>query len=121
MSYESVPGFVSEREEHGEKTVVVEPARLLDAALHLRDELGFNFLADIAAADYLGWNERSVAGYWGSAGGRDGRRSPFPRGSVRHFPVRARIASSRGNTAPRRFGSSPGRGGTEFRCWCSAS
>ena len=71
MSYESVPGFVSEREEHGETTVVVEPARLLDAALHLRDEVGFNFLADIAAADYLGWNERSVAGYWGGAGGRD--------------------------------------------------
>jgi NADH:ubiquinone oxidoreductase subunit C len=71
VSYESVPGFVSEREEHGETAVVVEPARLLDAALHLRDELGFNFLADIAAADYLGWNERSVAGYWGSAGGRD--------------------------------------------------
>jgi NADH:ubiquinone oxidoreductase subunit C len=71
VSYASVPGFVSEHEEHGETTVVVEPAQLLDAALHLRDELGFNFLADIAAADYLGWNERSVAGYWGSAGGRD--------------------------------------------------
>ena len=71
MNYESVPGFVSEREEHGETTVVVEPARLVQAALHLRDELGFNFLADIAAADYLGWNDRSVAGYWGSEGGRD--------------------------------------------------
>jgi NADH:ubiquinone oxidoreductase subunit C len=66
-----VPGFVEEREEHGESTVIVDAARLLDAALHLRDEQGFNFLADIAAADYLGWNERSVAGYWGSAAGRD--------------------------------------------------
>jgi NADH-quinone oxidoreductase subunit C len=71
VSYESVPGFVSEQEKHGETTVVVERARLLDAALHLRDELGFNVLADIAAADYLGWNEHSFAGYWGGAGGRD--------------------------------------------------
>jgi NADH:ubiquinone oxidoreductase subunit C len=71
VSYESVPGFVSEKEEHAETTVVVEPARLVDAALHLRDELGFNFLADIAATDYLGWNEHPVAGYWGSVSGRD--------------------------------------------------
>ena len=71
MSYESVPGFLSEQDEYGETTVVVETSRLEDAALQLRDELGFNFLADIAAADYLGWNEREVAGYWGSAGGRD--------------------------------------------------
>jgi NADH-quinone oxidoreductase subunit C len=71
VSYESVPGFVSQSEEHGETTVVVETARLEQAALHLRDEVGFNFLADIAATDYLGWNERQVAGYWGSSGGRD--------------------------------------------------
>jgi len=71
MSWESLPGFVSETEEHGEITVVVDPARLLDAALHLRDEAGFNFLADITPTDYLGWNEPSVAGYWGSASGRD--------------------------------------------------
>jgi NADH:ubiquinone oxidoreductase subunit C len=71
VSYEGVPGFVGETEEHGETTVVVEPASLVDAALHFRDELGFNFLADVAATDFLGWNERTVAGYWGSAGGRD--------------------------------------------------
>jgi NADH/F420H2 dehydrogenase subunit C len=50
---------------------VVEPAQLLAAATHFRDELGFNFLADIAASDYLGWGDRGVAGYVGTAAGRD--------------------------------------------------
>ena len=71
MSYEHLPGFVEQREEHGETTIVVEAAELADAARHLRDDHGFNFLTDIAATDYLGWNERTVAGYWGSAAGRD--------------------------------------------------
>jgi NADH-quinone oxidoreductase subunit C len=71
MSYESAPGFVSESEDHGETTIVVKPGQLVDAARHFRDELGFNFLADVAATDYLGWNERTVAGYWGSGSGRD--------------------------------------------------
>jgi len=65
-----VPGFVEARDEHGELTVVVEPARLVEACEHLRGE-GFNFLADISAADYLGWGERGVAGYIGTADGRD--------------------------------------------------
>jgi len=59
------------REAHGETTVVVETARLVEAALHLRDEHGFAFLADIAAADYLGWGQGGVAGYIGTAAGRD--------------------------------------------------
>ena len=67
MNWRSLPGYVDAREDHGETTVVVAPARLVEAALRLRDEEGFNFLADIAVADYLGWNERSVSGYWGSA------------------------------------------------------
>jgi NADH:ubiquinone oxidoreductase subunit C len=71
VSLDSIPGFVSEQEEHGETTVVVETGRLEEAARYCRDELGFNFLADIAATDYLGWNEQAVAGYWGSEGGRD--------------------------------------------------
>jgi NADH/F420H2 dehydrogenase subunit C len=41
------------------------------AARYLRDQLGFNFLSDIAAADYLGWGGKGVSGYIGSAGGRD--------------------------------------------------
>jgi NADH-quinone oxidoreductase subunit C len=62
---------VEAKEAHGETTVVVERERLLDAARHLRDEEGFDFLTDVAATDYLGWNERRVAGYWGSTAGRD--------------------------------------------------
>src|SRR5439155_15224637 len=57
-------------EQHGETTVIVEPAQLVEAALHLR-AAGFNFLSDIAAADYLGWGEKGVSGYIGTAGGRD--------------------------------------------------
>jgi NADH:ubiquinone oxidoreductase subunit C len=71
VSYGDLPGFLEEREEHGETTVVVEAPRLVDAALHCRDELGFNFLADLTPTDYLGWNDRPVAGYWGSSFGRD--------------------------------------------------
>jgi NADH:ubiquinone oxidoreductase subunit C len=71
VNWGSLPGFIGERAEHGETTVVVETARLVDAALRLRDEEGFNFLADISVTDYLGWNGRPVAGYWGSATGRD--------------------------------------------------
>ena len=46
----------------GETTLVVDPARIVDACLHLRDEFGFNMLADLTAADYLGWGGRGVAG-----------------------------------------------------------
>ena len=59
------------RLEHGETTLVVEAARLVDACVHLRDEEGFNFLADLTPTDYLGWGRHGVAGYIGTAGGRD--------------------------------------------------
>ena len=71
MSWEHVPGYVSEKEAHGEQTVVVEPERLVEAALHLRDEEGFSFLSDISATDYLGWGQKGVAGYIGTDTGRD--------------------------------------------------
>jgi NADH-quinone oxidoreductase subunit C len=71
VTYAGVPGFVEEREAYGETTVVVERDRVLDAARHLRDSEGFNFLADVTSADYLGWGDEAVAGYWGSALGRD--------------------------------------------------
>ncbi|MEJ7567089.1 MAG: NADH-quinone oxidoreductase subunit C [Gaiellaceae bacterium] len=71
MGYEGVPGLVETHEAFGETTLVVDPARLLEAAAYLRDEAGFNVLADIASADYLGWGELGVAGYIGTAGGRD--------------------------------------------------
>jgi NADH-quinone oxidoreductase subunit C len=86
MTYDDVPGFVSEQVAYGETTVIVETARLVDAALHLRDVHEFRFLSDISAADYLGWGKTPAPGYWGSAAGRDlnaparaARRSPEPK------------------------------------------
>jgi NADH-quinone oxidoreductase subunit C len=63
--------LVEVQERHGETTLVVDTPRLVDAALHLRDELGFNFLSDVAATDYLGWGARGVSGYIGTSTGRD--------------------------------------------------
>ena len=58
-------------EAFGETTLVVDPARLVEACLHLRDEEGFNFLSDLTPVDYLGWGRLAVAGYYGTAQGRD--------------------------------------------------
>lgn len=77
MPYEGVPGLVETREAFGEATLVVDPARLVEACLHLRDEQGFNLLLDITATDYLGWGDTPVAGYFGTADGRD-LNSPLP-------------------------------------------
>ena len=71
MTYANVPGVVETRESYGETTLVVDPARLLEACLALRDEHGFNMLSDITPADYLGWGDVGVAGYIGTASGRD--------------------------------------------------
>jgi NADH-quinone oxidoreductase subunit C len=69
--YEAVPGLVEIVEKHRETTIVVEAARLIDAATWLRDAAGFNFLSDITAVDYLGWGEKGVSGYIGTPAGRD--------------------------------------------------
>jgi NADH/F420H2 dehydrogenase subunit C len=71
VAWEDLPGFVSEREAHGETTVVVETTRLVEACKHLCDEEGFSFLSDISPADYLGWGSKGVSGYIGTATGRD--------------------------------------------------
>ena len=71
MAYEGLPGLVETRIAHDETTLVVDPARILEACTHLRDEEGFNFLSDITASDYLGWGEKEVAGYIGTPQGRD--------------------------------------------------
>ena len=71
MNFKSVPGLVEVREAHGETTLVVDPARLVDACLHLRDERGFDFLSDITPVDYLGWGKAGVSGYIGTGGGRN--------------------------------------------------
>jgi NADH-quinone oxidoreductase subunit C len=71
VAYEGVPGVVETVEGHGETTLVVDPARLVEACRCLRDEHGFNFLSDLTPTDYLGWGEPGVAGYIGTAAGRD--------------------------------------------------
>jgi NADH-quinone oxidoreductase subunit C len=71
LSFEGVPGLVETKEAHGETTLVVDPARLVEACTYLRDSQGFELLSDIAAADYLGWGRAGVSGYIGDASGRD--------------------------------------------------
>jgi NADH-quinone oxidoreductase subunit C len=71
LRFEAIPGLIETREAHGETTIVLDPGRLLEACTHLRDEEDFNFLADVAATDYLGWGAPGIAGYIGTAGGRD--------------------------------------------------
>ena len=73
MTFEGVPGLVQTETAYGETTLIVDPARLREACFHLRDEEGFNVLADLTAVDYLGWPQspNQVAGYKGSPAGRD--------------------------------------------------
>jgi NADH:ubiquinone oxidoreductase subunit C len=71
VSFDGLPGLVETREAYGETTLVVDPARLVEASIHLRDELGFAFLSDITPTDYLGWDDHPAAGYYGTAAGRD--------------------------------------------------
>jgi NADH-quinone oxidoreductase subunit C len=69
--YEGVPGLVETKVGFGETTLVVDPARIVEACTHLRDVEGFNFLSDITPVDYLGWGEEGVSGYYGTSTGRD--------------------------------------------------
>jgi NADH:ubiquinone oxidoreductase subunit C len=71
VTFEGVPGLLETREAYGETTLVVETQRLVDACTYLRDELGFDYLADLSPTDYLGWGEPGVAAYIGTADGRD--------------------------------------------------
>ena len=66
-----VPGVVETLETHGETTLVVDPARVVEACTYLRDAEGFNMLVDVSGVDYLGWGESGVAGYIGTEAGRD--------------------------------------------------
>jgi NADH/F420H2 dehydrogenase subunit C len=86
---------------------VVEPAELVDAALHLRDEEGFDFLSDISPADYLGWpGNDDVAGYIGTATGRDINRpstqglAVLPEAKPKRFSVSYHLLAVR-QRAPR--------------------
>jgi NADH-quinone oxidoreductase subunit C len=71
VSYDGVPGLVETKLAHGETTLVVDPARLVEACTYLRDEHEFRFLSDVTPTDYLGWGEKGTAGYIGTASGRD--------------------------------------------------
>jgi NADH:ubiquinone oxidoreductase subunit C len=66
------PGAVV-REDRGEVTVDVPRARIADACAAAR-ELGYDFLVDLAATDYLGYASEGVAGYWGSPTSSGGTR-----------------------------------------------
>jgi NADH-quinone oxidoreductase subunit C len=85
VTFEELPGLVETREAFGETTLVVDPARLLEACMLLRDEHGFDMLIDIAATDYLGWGSPGVSGYIGTAQGRNLNR-PMTQG-LQALPV----------------------------------
>ena len=84
----------------------MDTPRLVEAALHLRDELGFDFLSDVAAADYLGWGRKGLSGYIGTPGGRDLNKpstqghQKLPRPKPRRFSVSYHLLSVR-EGAPR--------------------
>jgi NADH:ubiquinone oxidoreductase subunit C len=85
---------------------VVDTPRLREAARHLRDELGFDFLSDVAATDYLGWGAKNVSGYIGTPAGRD-LNTPstqgfqrLPRPKPRRFSVSYHVLAMR-EGAPR--------------------
>ena len=71
MTPTGVPGVVETVEAQGETTLVVDPARVVETCTHLRDVEGFNVLVDVSGVDYLGWGGKKVAGYLGTAAGRD--------------------------------------------------
>jgi NADH-quinone oxidoreductase subunit C len=106
LSFRGVPGLIEVREAHGETTLVIDRARLLEAARNLRDDRGFNFLSDIAATDYLGWGGEGVSGYIGTPGGRDLNKPStqglqrLPRPKPRRFSVNYHLLALR-EGAPR--------------------
>jgi NADH:ubiquinone oxidoreductase subunit C len=93
LNLKGVPGLVEAKEAYGETTVVVDAPRLVEAALYLRDELGFDFLSDVAAADYFGWAGKGISGYIATPGGRDLNKPStqgfqrLPRPKPRRFSV----------------------------------
>ncbi|HZT09487.1 MAG TPA: NADH-quinone oxidoreductase subunit C [Actinomycetota bacterium] len=98
--------MVAAVEAHGETTLVVETARLVEACLHLRDEENFRFLSDITPTDYLGWGADGVSGYIGTAAGRDLNRpmtqglQALPRPKPKRFSINYHLLAL--ETPPRR-------------------
>jgi len=106
LNFEGVPGLVEAKEAYGETTVVVDAPRLVEAALYLRDALGFDFLSDVAAADYFGWAGKGISGYIATPGGRDLNKPStqgfqrLPRPKSRRFSVSYHLLAVRSG-APR--------------------
>src|SRR5947207_6134475 len=106
VNFRGVPGLVEVKEAHGETTLVVDPPRLVEASRYLREELGFDFLADIAATDYLGWGGKGVSGSIGTNSGRDLNRpntqgyQVLPETKPRRFSVNYHLLALR-EGAPR--------------------
>jgi NADH:ubiquinone oxidoreductase subunit C len=71
----------------------------------LRDELGFDFLSDVAATDYLGWGDTGVSGYIGTPGGRDLHKPStqgyqrLPQSKPRRFSVSYHLLAVRADAA----------------------
>ena len=69
-------------------------------------ELGFDYLSDVAAADYLGWGAKNVSGYIGTPAGRDLNKPStqgyqrLPRPKPRRFSVSYHLLAMR-EGAPR--------------------
>ena len=101
VAYDGVPGLVETQGGARRDDARRRPgARWSRRASHLRDELGFNLLADITATDYLGWGERGVSGYIGTPAGRD-LNDPGAQGYARHARRRSRSASRSTTTCSR--------------------
>ena len=47
----------------GETTIVVKKEKIVEISTFLRDELGYNFLADLCGVDYLGTSPRFMVVY----------------------------------------------------------
>ena len=93
LTYEGVPGLVETKEAYGETTLVVDPARLVEACLYLRDELDFR-LPLRRRRDRL------------SRLGREGRRR-LHRHGLGPRPERARLTRASRACRPRSRSASP--------------
>jgi NADH-quinone oxidoreductase subunit C len=93
----AVPGLVETVEAHGETTLVVDPARIVEASTHLRDVEGYNVLVDVSGVDYLGWGSTDVAGYLGTPAGRHHHQpgSQGPERGPEPTPPRSAVVSHR--------------------------
>lgn len=67
---DAFPGKVRPDERAGYQGVIVQAEALVDAALHIRDELGFRYLSSVTGADYIDDGHlESVYHAYGAAGG----------------------------------------------------